>query len=70
MSEKSSFKEGSANGREQNKPTSADSAPKDEYYGRYKDAAVSASEEEKFGGSQNPVKNVPMPARNLKGVGG
>ncbi len=55
---------------EQNKPTKEDVMRKDEYGGKYKERADSASEEEKFGTSQNPVKDDAMPAKNLKSVGG
>jgi hypothetical protein len=50
----------------QNKPTEKDVLKKDEYLGGYKDRAQTASEEEKFGGNQNPSISDPLPAKNLR----
>lgn len=51
------------------KPSEKDTHPVDEYHGAWKDGSQ-ASEEEKYGNSQNPVRNDPLPAKNLKSVGG
>lgn len=55
---------------EQNKPTKEDSVKKDEYHGQYKDPHYQASEEDKTGNSQNPVRNDAPPWKNLKTAGG
>lgn len=54
----------------QRKPTEADSHPVDEYHGKYKDAADSKSEAEKFGTNENPSVNDAAPFKNLRSVGG
>jgi len=54
----------------QHKPTKEDSERRDEYGGKYKDRAQEASEEEKFGDSQNPVRDTPLPAKSLRTFGG
>lgn len=70
MAEDNAFKGGSANGSQQNKPTTADAERRDEYMGQYKERADGVSEAEKFGTDQNPVQNDALPAKNLKGAGG
>lgn len=54
----------------QNKPTKEDSERKDEYLGKYKDAAATMSEADKFGTGQMPVQHDSLPVKNLKSVGG
>ncbi len=67
--EKSSSKSGNANGTEQNKAQERDSSPGDEYYGSYKSACDGVSEDQKWGGNQNPVRDDALPAKNLRSVG-
>jgi len=59
----SSFKQGSANGNNQNKASERDCSPKDEYYGQYKPAPKAPED------GSNPVRNDGLPARNLRSVG-
>jgi hypothetical protein len=68
--EKSSFGGGDAASPSQNKPTNEDQYRSDEYGGKYKDACDGMSEAQKFGTDQIPVKNDPLPAKNLQKVGG
>ena len=54
----------------QDVPTKEDSVRKDEYHGKWKSNADGVSEDDKFGISQNPVQDKPLPAKGLKSVGG
>ena len=45
-------------------------SPGDEYDGKYKDRAEGMTEAELWGTDQIPVKHDPLPAKNLKSVGG
>jgi hypothetical protein len=71
MAEKSVFVSGNPGVKPNQKLSEADvSSSKDAYGNGYKDPAQTLSEQEKFGTNLNPVKNPPMPAKGLRGVGG
>lgn len=67
MADKSSFKPGPSYAPTQSWPKQAITSKPD---GVYKQPEQGASEEERFGGSQNPVKHDSLPAKNLRSVGG
>jgi hypothetical protein len=64
------FKPGNANSPSTVKPSKADAERRDEYEGRYKDAADGMSEAQKFGTDQMPVQHDPLPATKLRTAGG
>jgi len=65
MAEKSPFKDGFNPSTSTQKPERDGS--KDEYDGKYKNAADGMSEAEKWGTNLNPVEETPNPAKGLKG---
>lgn len=70
MAEKSVFVGGNASGSPKKLSAEDVSSGKDTYGGKYQDAALTLSEQEKFGTNLNPVQNQPLPAKGLRNVGG
>jgi len=67
--ERSSFTPGNANAPTQNKKSEADVTRSDEYGGSYKSSCDGVSDDQKWGGNQNPVQNESLPAKNLNSAG-
>lgn len=63
------FKEGFSPKPTQQKLTPADSARKDEYAGGYRDAREGKSPDELYALGQNPVRETPSAAKNLRSAG-
>lgn len=68
--EQSSFKAGSANSLNQNKPSQEDARRVDEYGGQYRCRSQGTGDVERFGTDKYPVQHDALAARGLRNVGG
>lgn len=63
------FKDGYNPKATQAKLQASDAGRRDEYEGRYRPASAGKSPEELYAVNQNPVKETPLAAKNLRSVG-